>query len=89
MVAATDLIGIALLLFVAFVAVLVLFFDALSKVLLGAVAALARAPWRGGQMLLTWVRDEPEASPSERRKGQPAPSGDDRASGTAPSSAAS
>ena len=53
MVAATDLIGVLVLLFVAFVALLVLFFDALSRVLVGAVAALARAPWRGGQ----WIRD--------------------------------
>lgn len=58
MVAATDLIGIALLLFVAIAAVLVLFFDALTKVLVGAVAALARAPWRGGQIILSRVRDK-------------------------------
>lgn len=38
-----DLIGIVLLLFVAIVAVLVMFFDALGRVLVGAVAALARA----------------------------------------------
>ena len=58
MVAATDLIGIALLLFVAVVAILVLFFDALTKVLVGAVTALARAPWRGGQMIASRVRDK-------------------------------
>lgn len=50
MVAATDLIGVVVLLFIAVVALIVLFFDALSRVLVGAVAALARAPWRGGQV---------------------------------------
>ena len=41
-----DLIGVAVLLVVAVVGMLVLFFDALGRVLVGAVAALARAPWR-------------------------------------------
>ena len=41
-----DLIGVALLLVVAVVGMLVLFFDALGRVLVGAVAALARAPWQ-------------------------------------------
>ena len=59
MVAATDLIGVFVLLFVAFVALLVLFFDALSRVLVGAVAALVRAPWRGGQLILDRLRHKP------------------------------
>ena len=41
-----DLIGVALLLFVAVVAVLVMFFDALGRVLVAALGAVARAPWR-------------------------------------------
>ena len=41
-----DLIGVALLLVVAVVGMLVLFFDALGRVLVGAIAALARAPWQ-------------------------------------------
>ena len=61
MVAATDLIGVVVLLFVAFVALLVLFFDALSRVLVGAVAALARAPWRGGQLILNRLRHKTSA----------------------------
>lgn len=56
-----DLIGIVVLLFVAVVAVLVMFFDALSRVLVGAVAALARAPWRGGQLIRSRVRDRTSA----------------------------
>jgi len=56
-----DLIGIALLLFVAFVAVLVMFFDALGRVLVGAVTALARAPWRGGQVIRSRLRDRTTA----------------------------
>jgi hypothetical protein len=61
MVAAMDLIGVALLLVVAVVAVLVMFFDALGRVLVGAVAALARAPWRGGQVIRNRVRDRTSA----------------------------
>jgi hypothetical protein len=56
MVGATDLIGIVVLLFIAVVALLVLFFDALCRVLVGAVAALARAPWRSIQRR---SRDQP------------------------------
>ena len=58
MVAAMDLFGVAVLLFIAVAAVLVMFFDALGKILLGAVAALARAPWRGGQVIRSRVRDK-------------------------------
>ena len=61
MVAAVDLIGLALLLFVAVVAVLVLVADALGRVLVAAVAAIARAPWRGGQLIRSRARDETSA----------------------------
>lgn len=42
-----DLIGIALLLFVAVVALLVTVLDALGQLLVAAVVAIVRAPWRG------------------------------------------
>lgn len=58
MVAAVDLIGTALLLFVAVVALLVTVFDALGRVLVAAVAAIARAPWRGGQSIRSRVHDD-------------------------------
>jgi hypothetical protein len=61
MVAAMDLIGVVVLLFVAVVALLVLFFDLLSRVLVGAVAALARAPWRGGQVIRNRLRHKTSA----------------------------
>ncbi len=61
MVAAMDLIGVVVLLFVAIVALLVLFFDALSRVLVGAVAALARVPWRGGQAIRSRLRHRTSA----------------------------
>lgn len=62
MVADMDLIGVALLLFVAAVALVVIFFDALGRVLVGAVAAIARAPWPGGQLIRSRVRDQASAS---------------------------
>ena len=61
MVATMDLMGVVVLLFVAIVALLVLFFDALSRVLVGMVAALARAPWRGGQAIRSRLRDRTSA----------------------------
>lgn len=60
-----DLIGSALLLFVAVVAVFVLFFDALCKVLGGAVAALARAPWCGSQAIRHRLRDRTRDFPQQ------------------------
>jgi hypothetical protein len=57
-----DLIEVTLLLCVAVVALLVLLFDALGRVLMGAVAAIARAPWRGGRHLIrSRVHDETSA----------------------------
>jgi len=47
-----GLIDVALLLFVAVAVLLVMVGDALGRVVVAAVAALARAPWRGGQ----WIR---------------------------------
>ena len=44
--AAVDLIGIVILVFIAVVVLLVTVFDALGRVLAGAVAAIARAPRR-------------------------------------------
>ena len=58
MVATVGLIDVTLLLLVAVVAVLVMVFDALGKVLVAAVGALARAPWRGGQLIHSRVRDK-------------------------------
>lgn len=46
-----DLIGIAVLLFVAVVTLLVTVLDALGQVLVAAVAAIVRTPWRGGQLV--------------------------------------
>ena len=62
MVADMDLIGVALLLFVAAVALLVMFLDALGRVLVSAVAAIARAPWHCGQLIRSRVRDQTSAS---------------------------
>lgn len=53
-----DLFGTAVLLFVAVVALLVTVFDALGCVLVAAVAAIARAPWRGGQLIRSRVHEE-------------------------------
>jgi hypothetical protein len=46
-----SLIGVVLLLFLAFVALLVTIFDALGRVVVAAVGAIARAPWHGGQLI--------------------------------------
>ncbi|HEV3365211.1 MAG TPA: hypothetical protein VG795_13910 [Acidimicrobiia bacterium] len=56
-----GLIDVALLLFVAVVALLVTVGHALGRVLVAAVGALARAPWRGGQLIRSRVRDETSA----------------------------
>jgi hypothetical protein len=56
-----SLIGIAFLLFVAVVALWVTFFDALGRVLVAAVGAIARAPWRGGQFMRHRVHDQGSA----------------------------
>jgi hypothetical protein len=56
-----GLIGVALLLFVAVVALLVSVFDALGRVLVGAVGAIARVPWRSGQTVRSRVHDETSA----------------------------
>ena len=60
------LIEVTLLLFVAVAALLVLIFDALGRVLMGAVAAIVRAPWRGGQLLRSWfaTRPQPDVAPA-------------------------
>ena len=55
------MLGMTLLLFVAFVALLVTVFDALSRVLVAAVGAIARAPWRGGQFIRSRVDDKTSA----------------------------
>ena len=57
----TTLIGMAFLLFVAVVALLVTVFNALGRVLVAAVGAIARAPWRGGQVIRGRVHDESPA----------------------------
>jgi hypothetical protein len=56
-----SLIGAAVVLFVAVVALLVTVGDALGRVLVAAVGALVRAPWRGGQLIRSRVRDETSA----------------------------
>ena len=61
MVATMDLIGVLVLLFVAFVGLIVLFFDALTRVVVGAIAAIARAPWRGGHAIRNHLRDKASA----------------------------
>jgi hypothetical protein len=53
-----GLIGVGLLLFVAVVALLVTVFHALGHVLVAAVGAIARVPWRGGQLVRSRVHDE-------------------------------
>lgn len=50
--AALGLIEVIVPLCVAVGALLVLLFDALGRVLMGAVVAIARAPWRGGRELI-------------------------------------
>jgi len=57
----TTLIGMALLLFVAIVALLVTVFNALGRVLVAAIGAIARAPWRGGQVIRSRAHDESPA----------------------------
>lgn len=53
-----DLIGIALLLIVAVVALLVTVLDALGQVLVAAVAAIVRVLWRRGQLIRFWARND-------------------------------
>lgn len=52
MAAAMALIEVGFALCIVVAALLVLVFDALSRVLIGAGAALARVPWRGGRYLI-------------------------------------
>ncbi|MEW6476743.1 MAG: hypothetical protein AB1679_31190 [Actinomycetota bacterium] len=52
MAAAMDLIGLALLLYVAVAALLVTVAHALGRVLVAAVGAIARPPWRAGRKLI-------------------------------------
>jgi len=58
-----GLIGIALLLFIAVVALLVTVLDALSRVLVAALGAIARAPWRDRQWIRSRVHHETSARP--------------------------
>ena len=56
-----GLLGLSVLLFVAFVALLVTVFDALGSVVVAVVAAILRAPWRGGQIIRDRVHDHSSA----------------------------
>jgi hypothetical protein len=63
-----GLIDVALLLFVAVAVLLVMVGDALGRVVVAGVAALARAPWHAGQ----WIRrhaghETPAARPRPER----------------------
>jgi hypothetical protein len=46
-----GLIGAAVLVFVAVAVLIVMLGEALGRVVVAAVASLARAPWRGGQLI--------------------------------------